>query len=361
MSDQPTKTPWTPAAPAPLVSVHNEWDPLEEIIVGTAVGACTPRGDIAYDFMASRGGQRPLPPVGLYPEQVIEQTQEDLEELVALLRQANVRVRRARAHEPMRVIRTPDWEATEFYAYCPRDILLAIGTTIIETPSFMRSRHFEALAYRHLLLEYLGSGARWISAPPPRLSEEHFDTTRGPEHFLPEVEPVFDAANVLRIGRDVLYLVSISGNKTGAAWLKSTLGPEYRVHLLEGLYTSVHVDSTIVPLRPGLVLLNPERVSPSQVPSIFAGWDVLYAPEMVEYAYSDLMPHSSKWLGINLLMITPSLAFVDSHQVPLMKLLSSHGIECVPIRLRHGRPLAGGVHCVTLDVRRRGILEDYRT
>lgn len=34
--------------------------------------------------------------------------------------------------------------------------------------------------------------------------------------MLGETEPVFDAANVLRAGRDLYYLVSGSGNELGA-------------------------------------------------------------------------------------------------------------------------------------------------
>ncbi|RUS93318.1 hypothetical protein DSM106972_096740 [Dulcicalothrix desertica PCC 7102] len=42
-----------------------------------------------------------------------------------------------------------------------------------------------------------------------------------------ELEPAFDAANVLRLGKDIFYLVSDSGNKYGAKWLQTFLGNEY--------------------------------------------------------------------------------------------------------------------------------------
>ena len=37
-------------------------------------------------------------------------------------------------------------------------------------------------------------------------------------------EPAFDAANVLRFGEDLIYLVSATGNELGGHWLQSILG-----------------------------------------------------------------------------------------------------------------------------------------
>jgi glycine amidinotransferase/scyllo-inosamine-4-phosphate amidinotransferase 1 len=48
-----------------LVNVHNEWDPLEEIIVGTAVGARVPRADrsvFAVEYGASTTARTRSPP-----------------------------------------------------------------------------------------------------------------------------------------------------------------------------------------------------------------------------------------------------------------------------------------------------------
>jgi len=56
--------------------------------------------------------------------------------------------------------RTPDWEADGQYNYCPRDLFLAIGTWIIETPMVFRSRFFETLSYKSILIDYLRSGAK---------------------------------------------------------------------------------------------------------------------------------------------------------------------------------------------------------
>ena len=128
---------------------------------------------------------------------------------------------------------TIHWQAEGYYNYCPRDILLVIGDQIIETPNVIRSRAQETLSYRALLIDYLKSGAKWYSAPKPMLLDSLFDVDLHKPTPRND-EPAFDAANVLRFGRDLIYLVSATGNKMGGRWLQTVLGDDYRVHFLEG-------------------------------------------------------------------------------------------------------------------------------
>ena len=41
------------------------------------------------------------------------------------------------------------------------------------------------------------------------------------------------------------------------------------------------------------------------------------------------------------------------------KRLEKYKIDCVPVQFRHAMTLAGGIHCATLDLRRKGSLESY--
>ena len=58
-------------------------------------------------------------------------------------------------------------------------------------------------------------------------------------HKLAEREILFEAANTVRMGKDLLYLVSSSGNELGAKWLQSVLGEDYRVHTTKDIYRSL--------------------------------------------------------------------------------------------------------------------------
>jgi len=344
-----------------LVNSHNEWDPLEEVVIGTAIGAQIPkpdRGLFAIEYTSF--GSMDKIPSGPFPRQVIEETEAELDELCVALEGIGITVRRPAPRDHSVVFSTPDWETDGFYDYCPRDGLLTVGQTVIETPMVLRSRFHEPLAYSKLLLEYFDSGARWISAPKPRLLDDMYHPERPSGERLGNTEPAFDAANVLRLGTDILYLVSDSGNEKGWQWLQSTLGSDYTVHPCRDIYASTHVDSTIVPLRPGLVLLNPERVNDRNMPEVLRSWDHIWAPEMVDIGYTGPRAYASTWIGMNLLVIRPDLVVADSRQPELIRTLEKYGIDVLPAKLTHARTLGGGFHCVSLDVRRTGGLETYR-
>jgi glycine amidinotransferase/scyllo-inosamine-4-phosphate amidinotransferase 1 len=345
-----------------LVDVHNEWDPLEEVIIGTAVGARIPVAGVdlvAIEFAEFAECAERLPS-GPLPKWVIEQTEAELAALCDALCKLDVTVRRPELRDHAAFITTPDWQTDGFYDYCPRDVLLTLGNTVIETPMVLRSRFLEPFVYKQLLLEYFCSGARWISAPKPRLAEEMFNPDAPPGQRLGDAEPAFDAANVLRFGTDILYLVSDTGNELGWRWLQSVLGSTYTVHPCRKLYAATHVDSTIVPLRPGLVLLNPARVNEDNMPEFLRDWDKLYAPDLMDTGWIGERPHCSKWIGMNLLVIKPGLVIADDRQLDLIRILERAGLDVLPLRLTHSRTLGGSFHCVSLDVRRRGKLETYR-
>lgn len=344
-----------------LVNVHNEWDPLEEMIVGIADGAQVPkpdRGLFALDYCGNVESLADIPS-GPYDPTIIEEAREDLDGFAALLSKLGVVVRRPAVTNHARTFGTPDWTTDGEYNYCPRDVLLPIGQTIIEAPMVLRSRYFEPFAYRDLLMEYFQSGANWISAPKPRLLDHTYNIRPKSGSILNNHEPVFDAANVLRVGKDLLYLVSCSGNLLGLQWLRRVLGEAYRVHAVTDVYEGTHIDTTIALIRPGLVVLNPERIRPDQVPAIFKKWTIIWCPEMVDTGYAWSYPRASIWQGMNLIMVNPQLAIVNELQVDLIREIERHGVSVAPLKMRHARNLSGGFHCVSVDIRRRGTLEDY--
>ncbi|MEV6394786.1 inosamine-phosphate amidinotransferase 1 [Streptomyces sp. NPDC051907] len=344
-----------------LVNAHNEWDPLEEMIVGVAENARVPSPDpglFALDYCEHHESPDEIPS-GPYDQKVVTEAHEDLEAFVELLQGEGVTVRRPDVTDHAKPFGTPDWQTDGEYNYCPRDVILPVGQTIIETPMALRSRFFEPFAYKNILLDYFKSGAKWISAPKPRLLDDTYHVR--PETGLPlaNLEPVFDAANVMRVGKDILYLVSCSGNELGGQWLQQILGDEYRVNFIRGAYEGTHIDTTIMVVRPGLVVLNPERIREDQIPPVFKNWDIIWAPEMGDTGYAWDYPRASIWQGMNFIMINPDLAVVNDQQGPLIKEIEKRGVTVAPLKMRQARTLSGGFHCVSVDVRRRGSLEDY--
>jgi N-dimethylarginine dimethylaminohydrolase len=341
----------------------NEWDRLEEVIVGNPLNARFPTPD--KSTQAAEFPDRSLAeiPRGPFPQKIVEETEEDLNEFVRILESQGVTVKRPDTWPHEAKFSTIHWESHGYYNYCPRDLLLVIGDHIIETPNVIRSRAQETYSYRTLLMEYMKSGAKWYSAPKPMLLDSLFDGF-DPEKPTPRNdEPAFDAANVLRFGRDLIYLVSATGNELGGHWLRSILGDQFRIHFLKDVYYGSHIDSTLVALRPGLVLANPGRLNDDTLPKILKQWKVIYSPPMENTDRYDAGYLSkcigSDWIDMNAFSISPDLVVVDRNQPTLIKLLEREGLNVIPLKLRHSKLLGGGPHCVTLDVRRAGTLETY--
>jgi scyllo-inosamine-4-phosphate amidinotransferase 1 len=336
-----------------IVRSDNEWGRLRSVIVGRADNARVPVDDISLRAINYAGPRPPALTSGPYPPHVIDEANEDLEALCRVLSDAGVSV--YRPDVPRTDLRhgAGGWTSDGYYAFCPRDGLLVIGDTIIESPMVLRSRYVDAFPYRRLLQEALLDGARWLAAPRPQLTDAGYDEHADQDHkSLRNLEPVFDAANVLRADRDLLYLESNSGNALGAAWLQNAVGAAYRVHLLRGLYSYMHLDSTISLLRPGVALLNPQRLNERNLPDFFKGWRRLWCPEPVDIGFHPPYEHASRWVGMNLLMIDERTAIVERTQAPLIRLLEQESFEVIPIAMRHARTLGGAAHCVTLDLHR---------
>lgn len=333
------------------ISSRNEWDKLRSVVVGTATGANWPMLDPTFAVNWETTLFKDMPhPKGRVPKHVVDEANEDLEQLCDALRSAGVTVYRPLEHDYSKMIKTPKWDVDQMYGYCPRDTHLVVGNTVIEAPMSYRSRQFEADLLSHVRREAIRDGANWLAAPRPVLPLGTHDATQDPM-ILAEVEPIFDAANCIRLNQDILYLKSTTGNDLGAKWLERVLGNSHKIHVLSGIYAYAHLDSTIAPVREGLVVLNGHRIKEDTVPSVFKSWDKIWFDTPIASAYYQY-PYASAFIGMNLLMIDPSTAIVDKNQKFLIADLESKGIEVWGLELRHARTLGGGFHCVTLDLER---------
>ncbi|MCW8140775.1 MAG: amidinotransferase, partial [Planctomycetota bacterium] len=278
-----------PEAPRCPVSSHTEWDLLEEVLVGHVDGATIPSSHVAVTSNVPRAARFVFPLFGglRYPGLMTAPARRELEEFIHILEAEGVTVRRPDPQPFKARFGTPAWSSRGFTVACPRDSLLVVGDEIIETPMAWRSRYFETFAYRRLLKEYFAAGARWTAAPKPELPDELYD----PDYTVPddgeplryvttEHEPVFDAADFVRCGRDLFVIRSNVTNAAGIAWLRRHLGDAYRVHEIESRCRQpMHIDTTFMPLAPGKLLVNPDYLDVTRLPRMFRGWDLLVAPE----------------------------------------------------------------------------------
>lgn len=316
----------------------NEWGKLKKVIVGVADNAKIPNDiDISLRCVnfADKSDESEIQK-GPYPQQVIDEANEDLETFVDFLKGESVEVVR------------PDTTDCNYYNYCPRDSVFVHGDLTLATPMPIRARKNEWRAFE----KHLNN---------PKEIRCYYESTLyntdciGNKDILAlnEFEPAFDAANVIRANEHVLYLVSNSGNKLGATLLQEALGDRAKVHLLQDVYSYMHIDSTVAFLREGLLLANPSRIkSKDDLPEPFRNWDIIWCPEPVDIGHYPKWCNASTWINMNLFSVNTKLVALEKHQEPLRKALEAQGIECAMLPTRHQRTLGGGFHCVTLDIER---------
>lgn len=200
------------------VNSHNEWDPLEEVIVGRVTGACVPsltaevrvRVDPKWWPLYEEMGGRP------FPREVTDKAEQQVAEFINILQHEGVVVRRPDVKNFSTVYTTPDFQSSGLYCCMPRDIILTIGNELIESPMAWRSRFFEYRAYRSLMKEYFQKGAKWTATPKPLMSDDLYDLDYALKpieersllaaegrYLTTEFEPCFDAADFVRCGRDI--------------------------------------------------------------------------------------------------------------------------------------------------------------
>ena len=127
--------------------------------------------------------------------------------------------------------------------------------------------------------------------------------------------------------------------------------PAIKIELCN-FYSGVHIDSTIVPLRAGTVMLNASRVTEDTCPKIFENWHKIWITDCVPQDFYQY-PYASQWIGMNCLSISPDTVIVDAAQRDIITKLEQAKFTVIPLTLRHSRTLGGGFHCVTLDLWRQ--------
>jgi N-dimethylarginine dimethylaminohydrolase len=303
-----------------MISTYNEWDPLQRIVVGRADTANWPINDPVFKNEGEKTTWKETPvPRGPVPQWIIDEANEDLEILTRTLQSLGVEVLRP---EPCLNFQTHDGLS----AYCPRDRLLVYGSTIVNPVMMYPCRDMEAQCYYNIIDE-----------------AEHY------LHMPRNEGMILEAANVCRLNDSWLVLESAGGNRAALNWLREQF-PKVNIEMCN-FYAGVHIDSTIVPIREGLVLLNGTRVNEANCPRVFENWDKIYVDDVVAQGFHEY-PYASKWVGMNMLAVDPNTVIMDRNQPDLIAQLEQRNFTVIPLELRHSRTLGGGFHCVTLDLER---------
>jgi scyllo-inosamine-4-phosphate amidinotransferase 1 len=303
-----------------MISSYNEWGTLRKVVVGRADHANWPVNDPVFKLEGEKTlWKETSVPAGPVPQNIIDETNQDLDKLCKVLVDHGVEV--------VRPIDMNFQVHDGLYNYCPRDRFIVYGDTVIDPTMMYPCRDMEYQCY----IDILEDAGKII----------HMPRNQG---------MVLDAANVLRLGPDkMLFLESASGNRAAYNWLCEQL-PDVNIELCN-FYAGVHIDSTIVALNEDCFVVNGARIEGvEQLPRHLQGKEVLFVSEVVAQDFYQY-PYASKWIALNMLSIDPKTVIVDAKQDKMIAVLEDHfGMTVIPLELRHSRTLGGGFHCVTLDL-----------
>lgn len=382
-----------------IVKSWNEWDPLKRVIIGRPEGTNVPAPEPAWWYDLPLGGY-PLGSYGPFPQEMVDAANEQMDYFVSVLEKRGVIVERIDVQDFMfnKPVSNPYWTNLNCHGVNNvRDVTMIHGNYIVEATTCRRSRFWERYNLRPIFERYFKEDPEVVhfAAPMPMLTDESYvknyyyyfenewtDEDKRQrlynwEFQLTEKEPLWDAADGMRFGKDIFHQGSCVTNKAGMDWLKrmfASLG--IRVHHVlfdtpddpkkPDNYHPWHIDVNLVPLRPGLCMYNPDW-SP-RTPELWElfkknDWELIPAarPTYVHKnkVYLTGLYEGKSWISMNTFSVDPKTVCVEAHETAYCEQLDKLGFEVLPIPYEKVIPFGGALHCTTLDVYREGELEDY--
>jgi glycine amidinotransferase len=372
---------------------YTEWSKLKEVIVGIPDNYFYHHLDISFRLfyyeniytplsknkkkIINQENKDSLSPYIKIHERIVIELQEDIKLFISALEDFGINVLRPEPLSFSEELITPFWTSRATPPLNIRDQTLILGNNIIETAPHVRARYFENDYIKPIFYEYFDKGANWISMPKPTLSKDSLDPSYftdndiSSDDFLKDdigsslnnlsYEIVFDGAQCIRLGKDIIVNVANYNHNIGLKWLKRIFGQQYRFHKFYRMADN-HIDSIILPLKPGMLLLR-DSTYKRFLPEAMKSWEILYPPEvnLARFpSYKEINFNlSSKFIDMNVLSLDEDTVIVNSLYPELIKLLESKKMNVIPVRHRHRRLFGGGFHCFTLDTVREGTCENY--
>lgn len=161
---------------------------------------------------------------------------------------------------------------------------MTVSNTLIESPFAWACRRREVELGYSTILRDLSSGsgpARICHAPTilgndtiydqPFLDGSRERTAANADSLVWSINnsrPAFDVADFMRLGKTLVGQLSHVTNMKGIEYLRAQIPDGYSVEVLHTTEDhAMHIDKTILPLRFGLAIYNPERVTEAELRS----------------------------------------------------------------------------------------------
>lgn len=338
----------------PLVNADDEWSPLKAVVVGRAGRACFPPGPpavIAATMPAAHTSR--FTPNSPFPDIVVVKAEAELDCLAAILKAEGILVYRPRPGI--------DWLAENGYTGAmPRDGLMTVGNTLIESCFAWACRGGEIeLAYGGLLEDLGRDGrVRVVRRPASSFADTLMEgaetgVDRDTPWLINNSRPAFDAADFMRFGTVILGQYSHVTNQAGIAYVREHLPPGYRLEILAvNDPNAMHIDATILPLRNGLLVYNPNKVTKEALRKhdVLADWRLEPYPFQPQAPDDPPLYMTSPWLCLNALVLDGRRVVVESTDDETARWFEHLGMKCIKCPFRHVNSIGGSFHCATVDL-----------
>ena len=338
-----------------MINSYTSWQPLEEVIVGRAY---SPE---YFDFIDNAQVRNQL-------QQILSETEEDLNNLQKTIETFGARVRRPNLPD---IHDFPQQQSNGNGAplppLTPRDWQISLGQKLLRV------------------------------LPMPELDEvcaEYADQVVNPHGKDWDPDCILNGASascIVRVGRDVFFDNSDYLKPEQTRWIvDNCLGPEYRIH--EAI-TDGHGDAVFAILKPG-VILSSKHDAQLHLATDFPGWEVLKiwdssiwaAMEVGKFKYEQspgawyvqgqtptaeftdfVNTYLNKWTGfvaetvfdVNCLVLDEQNVIFSAYNRDVFDFCKKHKINPIISELRHSYFWDGGISCCTQDLTRKGGLESY--
>lgn len=325
-----------------MVNCYNSFDRLNEIIVGNI-------DESIIEFIDQNQRQR--------LEYIINITKEELDQFQQTLESRNIKVHRPVFHKNMK-ISTPNWSSHGLkIPFTPRDDFLILGNTIVETASWQKERFFQSFHYRDIFIDYFNRGANWISMPMPR--HDRIDPDPLDSNNIPNRDPMFDAANIIKFGKDIFISGGGADNQLGYNWICRHFGNDYRLHRFDQEKFAGHLDTHFAIIRPGLLLTYYPK---DFLPEYFHNWDIIYLDPAADREISNQQilydekiqddDFVNTVVSTNILSIDQNTIMLLDHlknNKYLLNQLERFGVEPLFVKFTYSHFFNQGLTCITLD------------
>jgi hypothetical protein len=358
----------------PLINSHNNWGKLEEVWLGDVYPASW------YDHLS--------PEVRDCFQEITERTKQDLQVIENKLHEFDVIVQRPRYNHINDYIsdkvpfgfarRQPRSSQLIKPEITPRDYYITINNTLFAKKAALCG----VSPWQHIIDEYKQKGGDVRRCHQPGTPRDQFGRSK---------DAPITGANTVRAGRDIYIDLNLQTNLADYSLVQKYLHglfPDNRIHILKN---GGHVDGCFALLKPEVILASRYFNSYEKT---FPGWNRINtsAPEFKSHQHyyktsnnhsngkwwladmkhslafnEHIVQHALTWVGdytetffeVNCLVIDEKNVIVLGEHDIIFRKMEEYGITAHSIPFRTRTFWDGGMHCLTLDIRRQTKIEDF--